>query len=398
MMPRFLCILPLLLILSACAGDPKVGTIGYPERITDAAVSRQSPIDDARPSGSADSTLSRLRAALSDYRRIEATGGWPILPAGPKLELGAQGERVQILRQRLAASGDLAADAFNSETFDQSLAIAVRRFQARHGLTTDGVVGPKTLAALNVPVSERIVSIRLNQDRVASEGRDWGQRYIVVNVAAASYRVVEDGRAVLEGPAIVGKPSWPTPRFASIVRRLEFNPYWNVPPRIARLEVWPKIRRDAGYLKRNNMRVIDGQIRQEPGPGNPLGVVKFIFDNPYEVYLHDTNDRSLFERSNRFLSHGCVRVSHAIELAKQLLKMDPNWPEQRIDEAVESGRNIRIDLLRPIPIHIVYDTMWIDDAGIVQFRDDVYGLDRRSLEVRTTGSTAVSSSCGGADH
>jgi murein L,D-transpeptidase YcbB/YkuD len=146
------------------------------------------------------------------------------------------------------------------------------------------------------------------------------------------------------------------------------------------------------------MRVIGGQIRQEPGPGNPLGVVKFIFDNPYEVYLHDTNNRSLFDRSHRFLSHGCVRVSNAMELAKQLLKMDPNWPEQRIDEAVESGRNIRIDLMRPISIHVVYDTVWIDDAGIAQFRDDVYGLDRRYLEVRTTGSSAGSSSCGGADH
>ena len=176
---------------------------------------------------------------------------------------------------------------------------------------------------------------------------------------------------------------------------MEFNPYWNVPPRIARLELWPKIRRDAGYLKRNNMRVIGGQIRQEPGPSNPPGVVKFIFDNPYEVYLHDTINRSLFERSNRFLSHGCVRVSNAIELAKQLLKMDPNWPEQRIDGAVESGRNIRIDLLRSIPVHIVYDTMWIDDAGIVQFRDDVYGLDRKALAGRQTGSDARPSSCGG---
>lgn len=394
MMSRFLHLLPLLLILSACAGAPKVGAISYPGRITEAAVSPQSPVDDMRPSGAADPALSRLQAALSDYRRIEATGGWPNLPAGPKLELGVHGERTQILRRRLAASGDLSAEAIDSETFDQNLAAAVRKFQARHGLTTDGIVGSKTLAALNIPVAERIASILVNLDRAANQPRNWGQRYIAVNVAGASYRVVEDGRVVQEGPAIVGKPSWPTPRFASVVTQLEFNPYWNVPPRIARLEIWPKIRRDAGYLKRNNMRVIDGQIRQEPGPGNPLGVVKFIFDNPYQVYLHDTNDRSLFERPDRFLSHGCVRVSNAIGLARQLLKMDPNWPEQRIDEAVESGRNIRIDLLRPIPIHIVYDTVWIDDAGIAQFRDDVYGLDGKALAVRTTGSGPGSSSCG----
>jgi L,D-transpeptidase YcbB len=298
----------------------------------------------------------------------------------------------------LATSGDLAMGTLDSEIFDDNLAAAVQMFQARHGLLVDGIVGPETLAALNVPVAERIASIRLNLDRIAGEARDWGQRYIAVNVAAASYRLVEEGQPVLEGPAIVGKPSWPTPRLESVVTRVEFNPYWNVPPRIATLELWPKIRRDSTYLRRNNMRIINGNIRQNPGPGNPLGVVKFIFDNPYDVYLHDTNNRSLFERPKRFFSHGCVRISGAVELAKHLLRADPNWPKQRIDATIAAGRNIRVDLERSIPLHIVYDTVWVDDAGIVQFRDDIYGLDRKRLAMTTAGSSAESSSCGWSEH
>lgn len=392
-------LLPLLLIVSACAaGDPRTGTnASYPERVTEAAVSPQPPADQA-PSGSADPETWRLQGTLDDYLRIEAAGGWPELPTGPKLEQGVRNGRVDVLRRRLATSGDLAMGTLDSEIFDDNLAAAVQMFQARHGLLVDGIVGPETLAALNVPVAERIASIRLNLDRIAGEARDWGQRYIAVNVAAASYRLVEEGQPVLEGPAIVGKPSWPTPRLESVVTRVEFNPYWNVPPRIATLELWPKIRRDSTYLRRNNMRIINGNIRQNPGPGNPLGVVKFIFDNPYDVYLHDTNNRSLFERPKRFFSHGCVRISGAVELAKHLLRADPNWPEQRIDATIAAGRNIRVDLERSIPLHIVYDTVWVDDAGIVQFRDDIYGLDRKRLAMTTAGSSAESSSCGWSEH
>jgi len=179
---------------------------------------------------------------------------------------------------------------------------------------------------------------------------------------------------------------------------MEFNPYWNVPASIAQREIWPKVRRDPGYLARNHMRVIEGRIRQDPGPDNPLGLVKFIFASPYDVYLHDTNNRALFDRPDRFLSHGCVRVSNALDLARQLLEADPDWTEQRIDEAVAGGRAVRVTLSHPIALHIVYDTAWVDEAGIVQFRGDVYGLDRKLLAVRTTGVDAQSGSCGEARH
>lgn len=387
----FLHILVLLLILPACSERTAAPVDRLAVRVTETAIAPQSP-------GAADPASQRLQAALAEYRRIEAAGGWPIVPSGPKLELGATGSRVARLRQRLVASGDLVAAVSRTEVFDADLAASVRRFQARHGLLPDGVVGPETLAALDVPVGARIATIRLNLDRTAGEAREWGSRYIAVNVPAASYQYVNDGRPVLAGPVVAGRPSWPTPRVESVITQMEFNPYWNVPASIAQREIWPIVRRDPGYLARNHMRVIEGRIRQDPGPGNPLGAVKFIFASPYDVYLHDTNNRALFDRPNRLLSHGCVRVSRALDLARQLLATDPDWTGQRIDEAVASGRTVRVALARPIALHIVYDTAWVDEAGIVQFRKDVYGLDRKLLAVRTTAADGESSSCGGAEH
>ena len=390
--------LVLLLILAACSEQTAAPVDRLAARVTETAIVPQSP-GAADPSArAADPASLRLQAALAEYRRIEAAGGWPIVPSGAKLELGTKGLRVALLRQRLAASGDLVGAVSDAEVFDADLAASVRHFQARHGLLTDGVVGPETLAALDVPVGARIATIRLNLDRTAGEAREWGSRYIAVNVPAASYQYVSDGRSVLAGPVVAGRPSWPTPRVESVITQMEFNPYWNVPASIAQREIWPTVRRDPGYLARNHMRVIEGRIRQDPGPGNPLGVVKFIFANPYDVYLHDTNNRALFDRPNRFLSHGCVRVSHALDLARQLLATDPDWTEQRIDETLASGRAVRVTLARPIALHIVYDTAWVDEAGIVQFRGDVYGLDRKLLAVRTTGADGESSSCGGAKH
>ena len=317
----------------------------------------------------------RLRDSMQHYRAIEANGGWSRVPPGPKLELGSQEPRVALLRQRLLVTGDLREIGTSPDTFDGAVDAAVRRFQARHGLQVDGVVGVNTLAALNVPVTERIATMAINLRRIRQQHREWSERYLVVNTAAASYRLVDRGRLVFERAAIVGRRGWPTPQLDSIIDRLDFNPYWVVPPRIARLEVLPKIRRDPDYMIRNDMHWVNGQIRQDPGPKNPLGKVKFLFLNPYDVYLHDTNSPQLFERWDRFLSHGCMRVVAALDLAGYLLRDDPQWPPQRIREVVDSGETVRIRLAAPIPLHVVYDTAWVDDAGIINFRSDVYGRD-----------------------
>ncbi len=318
----------------------------------------------------------RLRGAARAYREIAARGGWLEVANGPTLRLGDSNARVAQLRERLLVTADLLDPGSTPELFDTTLEEAVHRFQVRHGLDSDGIVGKRTLAALNVPIARRLATIDVNLRRLRQEGREWGARYLAVNTAAATYRIVEDGRELFERRAIVGRPDWPTPRIDSVIDHMEFNPYWIVPPRIARLELMPKIRRDPDYLQRNDMQIIDGQISQRPGSKNPLGVVKFHFDNPSFIYLHDTSNRQQFDRSDRFLSHGCIRVSGAVDLAVLLLRDDPAWPRARIDAVIAAGGNLEVALADPMPIHVVYDTAWVDASGAVQFRPDVYGRDR----------------------
>ncbi len=334
-----------------------------------------------------------LAAAIADYQRIQQAGGWPAVPGGTKLALGMAGPRVLAVGERLAATGDLDSDP--TPAFDAGLSAAVARFQRRHGLEVDGIVGKATLAELNVPVAQRLAAMEASLRRLRQREAGWGDRYLVVNIAAATYRVVESGRVRFEYPAIVGRPSWQTPVLDGVIERLDFNPSWTVPPRIASLEILPKIQRDPSYLARHHMHYVDGQIRQDPGPDNPLGVVKFYFDNPYSVYLHDTNNRDLFSRYDRFLSHGCVRIADAVGLARYLLKDDPAWPEVRISELIQSGRSLRIQLMNTIPIHIVYDTAWVDSERIVQFRRDVYH--RQSNELAAMPDSSHLGGCPGQD-
>jgi murein L,D-transpeptidase YcbB/YkuD len=317
----------------------------------------------------------RLKEAIELYRDQAAKGGWPALPSGPKLALGDSGPRVDALRRRLVATDDLAAAAPLDGAYDAVLEQAVRHFQARHGLQTDGVVGPKTLTALNVPVRRRLETMLANLGRLQRQDRNWGPRYIAVNVAAASYRLVIDGHAVFERPAVVGKPSWPTPMLDSVIDRIEFHPYWHIPTNIAEQEVWPKQDADRGYFARQGIRIVGNGLVQDPGPLNPLGAVKFVFDNPYSVYLHDTSAPALFARTYRFLSHGCIRISDAGDLARRLLTSDPQWPPAGVDAVLQSGGNQTVALKLPIPLHIVYDTAWVAEDGTVQFRDDVYHRD-----------------------
>jgi murein L,D-transpeptidase YcbB/YkuD len=321
--------------------------------------------------------ISRLRQAIDAYRAIAAAEIWPKVEAATKLEKGDSGEAIHTLRARLLATGDLAVAGAADEIFDAELDAAVRRFQERHGLLVDGIVGKKTLAALNTPIGERLRTLELNLKRQLAERRLWGERYIAVNAAAATYRLVEDGETVFERRVIVGRPSWPTPRLEGTINEIVFHPSWTVPPRIASQELLPRIRRDAGYLAAHNMRYVDGLIRQAPGPDNPLGKLKFVFPNDQSVYLHDTNAPSLFAKAERFLSHGCIRLSNAEELARHLLAKEPGWNDDRITAKLSVVETDTIRLTRPIPVHIVYDTAWVAPDGIVNFRDDVYRRDRQ---------------------
>jgi len=340
-----------------------------------------------------------LRAALAQYRALADRGGWPSVPEGDKLEQGDRGLRVAALRRRLAATGEAPADAPDRLAFDAALAAAVRAFQRRHGLDDDGIVGTRTLAALNVSIEERIRQIQMNMERWRWLPHDLGRRFILVNAADFALKVVEDGRVALAMSVVVGRPYRRTPIFTGQLRYLIFNPDWNVPPSIARKDLLPKIRKDPGYLAAHNYQLLSDwsaqareldplridwsavsgrfpyKLRQRPGPENALGRVKFMLPNRYNVYLHDTPSRELFRKTVRSFSSGCVRVAKPIELTEYLLSGTEGWDSQRIQATIESGKTIQVNLPLPIPVYFTYFTAWVDSQGTVQFRDDLYRRD-----------------------
>ena len=357
-----------------------------------------------------DPTFWRLRAAIDGYRAIAERGGWPSVSAGPKLEPGVRDGRIVQIRQRLAAAGDLASDSAEPDLYDDVLLDAVKRFQARHGLLPDGVIGFGTIDALNVPAEARLASMIFNLRRLYAQARDWGDSYVMVNLAAAQLKLVQDGAITASYNVIVGRRDRPTPEVHSAINRLEFNPYWNVPAGIYARDFLPKLRKDPGFINHyQNIRVyrasepanevdpstIDWfspeakqmrlRLRQDPGPENALGPVKFLFPNSYDVYLHGTNKQSLFAKADRFLSSGCIRLPDPLGFAELLLKNDPNWPRVKIDAAVAAKTNRGVALATPLPVHLVYDTAWVDEAGTVQFRQDVYGRDLRETGVAERG-------------
>ena len=323
--------------------------------------------------------------------------------AGPspslRLRVGQGHALVNALAARLAATGDRPAAA--PAVFDEGLAEALRRFEARHGLPADGRLDPETLAALNVPVAERIREIELNLERWRWLPEELGRRHVIVNIPTYHLTAFEDGRPALEMRVVTGKPESPTPIFSDQMTTVVFSPYWNVPPDIAREEVLPAVLNDPSYLAANNLEILRGtsvispesadwddpevRVRQRPGPRNSLGHVKFMFPNQFDVYLHDTPADSLFARLARGYSHGCVRVEKPFELAQWVLRGDAKWTPETIRAAMDSGDERHVALAENVPVYIQYQTAWVDGQGAVQFREDIYGHDaaqRRVLPAR----------------
>ncbi|MBE0574923.1 MAG: L,D-transpeptidase family protein [Desulfuromonadales bacterium] len=338
----------------------------------------------------------RLIDALDKYRTISALGGWPKIPPGPTIRPGGFDERVPLLRALLLKTGDLEQISATDYLYDQATIEAIRSFQARHGLIEDGVVGPKTLDTLNVSVEERIRQIELNLERWRWMPKSFGERHIRVNIADFSLQVVEGDETVMEMPVIVGTQYRKTPVFSARMTYLEFAPYWTVPPTILREDKLPQIKKNSEYLKDKHFRVINragedvtndlqkidwkavkadsfpGFLRMDPGPWNPLGRVKFMFPNKFDVYLHDTNEVSLFEKNIRSLSSGCIRIKRPGELAHYLLEKKLGPGKLRALFEATAPKKISID---PLPVHIQYWTAWVDQNDMVHFREDVYFRD-----------------------
>jgi murein L,D-transpeptidase YcbB/YkuD len=343
-----------------------------------------------------------LRNALQRLRNLQDRGGWPTFAGGPTLRPGDLDPRVASLRRRLETSGDIESGPV-SETparYTDALADGVKRFQLRHGLTPDGLVGSKTRKALNVSIDRRIRQIELNLERWRWLPHDLGRRHIVVNTADFSLRVVEADTDVLKMRVVVGRPARRTPVFSSQISYLVFNPYWNVPYTIAVEDILPKVVSEEDYLVRQQIRVftnrndsadeVDPQtvnwkhydkthfpfrLRQEPGPNNALGRIKFIFPNRFAVYLHDTPQRSLFNFTQRDFSSGCIRLENAQALAGYLLKERSGYSPQTITSILSSGVRQVARIPTPIPVHLIYMTAWVDANSRLQFRDDIYRRD-----------------------
>jgi murein L,D-transpeptidase YcbB/YkuD len=352
----------------------------------------------------------RLREALAHYRTLAGHPAWqsslPALPPGPrntppKLEAGQPYAGVGVLRERLIALGDLPAATPPSAIYDEALAAGVRAFQQRHGLTTDGVLGKATFAQLQVPPAARMRQLALMLERLRWTPLMQGPRMVVINIPEFTLRAYEvDGERIVVRETmkiVVGKAmNTRTPMFAEQMRYIEFQPFWNVPPSIARGEVVPRLRRDPAYWDREGFEFVVGgtvvtelsaalldatvagraRIRQRPGPKNALGDIKFVFPNNDNIYLHHTPAVSLFSRDRRDFSHGCIRIEQPVALALFVLQDRPEWSEARIRAAMSEGDPMTLRLAGPIPVLIAYGTALVKE-GRVHFYDDIYGQDRR---------------------
>ncbi|MEX3008603.1 murein L,D-transpeptidase [Hoeflea sp. TYP-13] len=372
----------------------------YPEEIAaDVLLQRIAESDDPLEAlvGFAPGTdrYERLKNHLRHLFVVRAAGGWTNVPAGAVLKPGMKDPRVPALRQRLIESKDLPANAHTGELYDGALVEALEEYQTRMGLEADGVVGPATLGQLNTTVDERIRLVELNLERRRWMQADFGDPYIFVNLADQVVKFVSNEKTIHAAVTQVGKPYHRTPVFSDEMEYLEFNPYWNVPYSIATKEYLPKLKANAYALQSQKIRaIVDGRVvnpasipwssysrarfpvrlRQDSGPGNALGRVKFMFPNRFNIYLHDTPSKSNFQRASRYFSHGCIRVEDPLKMAEVILGLQ-GMSRADIDRIVNSGKRRVVRLENPLPVHVVYLTAWVNKDGSVHYRRDVYGRD-----------------------
>ena len=341
-------------------------------------------------------TIAATEAAIAQFQQIVQRGGWQPFPGGQRLKLGAKSPAVVTLRGRLITGGDLEATNANSQTFDSYVEAGVKRFQERHGLGATGVVGPQTIAALNVPADVRLKQLEINLVRLRSFGQNLGQRYAMANIPAAYVETVENNVVQTRHVAGVGKVDRQSPIMQAKIYNINFNPFWTVPASIIRKDLIPKMQKDPNYLTEQKIRIYNkaGQqlqpsqvnwnsyeatnymFRQDPGGDfNSLGVVRIDIANPHGVYMHDTPAKGIFGDDFRFVSSGCIRIQNVREFVAWVLKDTPNWGREQIEAAIRSGQRIDARPTAQLPVYWVYITAWATPEGAIQFRDDIYGRD-----------------------
>ena len=341
-------------------------------------------------------TLDATQAAIQKYQDLVAKGGWETVPAGPELRVGSRGGAVEALRQRLVASGDLDQVAGSGPVYDSLVEAGVKQFQARNGLNRSGVVDKDTLASLNVSAATRLQQLETNIVRLRAYSGDLGERFVIVNLPGASVETVENGVVYSHHRAGVGRIDRQSPIMQTKATEINFNPYWHVPPSLIKKDLIPKMKANPNYLAEEKIHILDkdGQdvsptsinwnsdeathfsYRQEPGSElDALGFVRINIPNPYGVYMHDTPEKGVFGDDFRFVSSGCVRVQDVRDYVAWLLKDNPGWSRDQIDEVIRSGQQQNVKLTQPVNVYWIYVTAWATPDGVVQFRPDIYQRD-----------------------
>jgi L,D-transpeptidase YcbB len=327
----------------------------------------------------------KLRKVLKQYRDIEKKGGWntiDTIPAGNAFMPGDTGRVITQIRKRLYIAGDLKHNS-KSNLYDPELVDAVKKYQKHNSFNVTEKILPEHVNSMNIPVSQRIVKIIINMERCRWMPTQFEQarEYLIVNIPSFNLKFLRNGEIELESPVIVGTQMTQTVIFSGRMSYIVFSPYWNLPNSIVENEVKPAIEKDKDYLKKNNMEWSGGRLRQKPGKDNSLGLVKFMFPNSNAIYLHDTPAKSLFKKENRAFSHGCIRVSKPKELAMAIMKEDPKWNMDKIEAAMNAGKESTYVLKEKIPVYIGYFTAEVDDNGAIYFYKDVYNMDGRLAQL-----------------
>ncbi len=321
-----------------------------------------------------------LKEQLGVYFNIAKSGGWPLIEAGKKTyKKGASGPEIVAIKKRLSLTGDMPAGD-TSALFTDTLEMGVKSFQVRHGYTPDGVISASLIKDMNVPAATRVQQLLINLDRMRWMPNKPSGDLILVNIPEFVLHVMDGTKKVFDMPVVVGKEGHNTVIFTGDLNQVVFSPYWNVPPSIVKNEILPAMERNPNYLASQNMEVVsqDGNlpvIRQLPGPGNSLGKVKFLFPNSFNIYFHDTPAKSLFSRDKRAYSHGCIRLADPTKMAEYLLRNNSEWTPEKIRAAMNSGEEKYVKLDKPVPVFISYNTAWVDERGLLNFREDIYSHD-----------------------
>lgn len=344
-------------------------------------------------------TVQGLEQAIQTYAAIVQRGGWPVVPNRDRLRIGMRRPAVVALRERLVATGDLDPASGRSDVFDSYVDTAVKRFQARHGVSPDGVVREATFTALNIPAEARLRQLETNLVRSRAYSGFLGQRFIVMNIPAAQLEAVENGVVVSRHVTVVGKIDRQSPVISTRVVDINFNPFWTVPASIIRKDLIPKMQAEPDYLTKNRIRIFNGagqevppeainwnsmdatrfRFRQDPFEGNSMGNVRINIPNPHSVYMHDTPSKGLFGEDQRFHSSGCARVQNVRELVAWILQ-GTQWTRSEIDRIFRTVDRVDARPIAPVPVYWVYITAWANPDGVVQFRDDIYQRDGLAVQ------------------